>query len=84
MNPIILQGGRGWTVTRVEGKEVFTSPDGAEFVRTSSAELADVIIATRIGDMFLKRGSASRLVKNRERRERRLAKRVNARKGRKA
>jgi len=55
----------GWTMRRVEtrsgfsSREVFTSPDGVEYIRTPSPELAAITITEwkfkGLGPMYLKR-----------------------------
>lgn len=65
----------GWTVSRKDGIETFTSNDGVQYVRANAGEEADVIVTfTRIAGMFplrLVRADQSTAVKRAARKKRR-------------
>ncbi len=68
----------GWSVRWVVGREVFTSPDGGEYVRASagSAELELPMRTAGLPPLRLRRDSSERLVRVRERAARRLSRRT--------
>jgi len=76
----------GWKVTRVKGVEVFTSPEGGEFIRCGCADSAEVTVqfkTTGLPPLYLRARSAESIVKAAERKERRQERRDQARRNRK-
>lgn len=67
-----------WQVRWVLGKEVFTSPEGVEYVR-ATPETAELVMPARTGgvrSLYLKLGSAEGIRKRAARKARRLEKRT--------
>jgi len=68
----------GWSVRWVVGREIFTSPDGVEYVRASSgsAELEIAMRTPGIPPLRLRRESSEAIIRRRTRAERRLERRT--------
>jgi len=62
----------------VLGRELFTAPDGTEWIRTDSehAELCALLYTPGVPRMYLKRGSSERILKAAARKVRRLERRT--------
>lgn len=73
-----------WRVARVAGREVFVSPEGAEYVRTDEARASVRVNLKKAPDLFLRPESSERLEKVEARKARRLERRERARKVRTA
>ena len=67
----------GWTVQRLHGREVFTAPDGSEFVRATAQTATLTIMFHRPGlsPLYLKPGSRTQIQRLVDRKARRLARR---------
>lgn len=68
----------GWQVQWVLGREVFTSPDGVEYVR-ATPETAELVLPARtagVRSLYLKQGSAEGIRKRAARKARQIEKRT--------